>query len=134
MNPQPDRMRAFANLAGDARWRYRAAGHVVRIFERDERGRSDMIGRVVMDSAADRIPGQQPVFARDRTKRDAGERRRPAHLVVENVAARFDTASVPGRAFSLTQISLPIVPEGTKSAASFPRISAARSCRRLTVG
>src|SRR5262245_11214984 len=27
-----------------------------------------------------------------------------------------------------------MVPEGTKSAASLPRISAARSCRRLTVG
>ena len=31
-------------------------------------------------------------------------------------------------------MALPIVPEGTKSAASMPRISAARASSRLTVG
>ena len=44
------------------------------------------------------------------------------------------TTSSPGRVWSLTAIWLPIEPVGTKSAASFPSISAARSCRRLTVG
>src|SRR5687768_1952224 len=44
------------------------------------------------------------------------------------------TTSSPGRVWSLTAIWLPIEPVGTKSAASFSKSSAARSCRRLTVG
>src|SRR5919205_221779 len=44
------------------------------------------------------------------------------------------TTSWPGRVWSLTAIWFPIEPVGTKSAASFSKSSAARSCRRLTVG
>src|SRR5205085_11936482 len=44
------------------------------------------------------------------------------------------TTSVPGRVCSLTAIWFPIETVGTKSAASFSKTSAARSCRRLTVG
>src|SRR2546423_10498144 len=44
------------------------------------------------------------------------------------------TTSAPGRVWSLTAIWFPIEPVGTKSAASFSKTSAARSCRRLTVG
>src|SRR3954462_11381343 len=42
--------------------------------------------------------------------------------------------SCPRRVWTLTAISLPIDPVGTNSAASFSNSSAARSCRRLTVG
>src|SRR5919206_1297100 len=44
------------------------------------------------------------------------------------------TTSVPGRVWSLTAIWFAIEPVGVKSAASFSKISAARSCRRLTLG
>src|SRR5262249_26330953 len=50
----------------------------------------DVIRRVVADRAANRIPGQRPVADFDRAERDAGERRRAAHFVIENVAARLD--------------------------------------------
>src|SRR5262249_40141705 len=90
VNSQSHRVRSFANLAGHAEGHYRTAGHVVGIFDRNERGRRDVIGRVVMNRAADRIPIQQPVVARDWTNGDAGDGGGRAHLVVENVAALFD--------------------------------------------
>ena len=42
--------------------------------------------------------------------------------------------SIPGCVHVLMAMRLPIEPLGTNSAASQPKISAARSCKRLTVG
>src|SRR5579871_1164974 len=41
---------------------------------------------------------------------------------------------MPGRVQHITEIRLPMEPDGTKRAASRSKISAARACRRLTVG
>jgi hypothetical protein len=47
---------------------------------------------------------------------------------------RSTSTSSPRFVSTRTQIALPIVPDGTNSAASLPRISAALSSSRFTVG
>ena len=47
---------------------------------------------------------------------------------------RWATISSPGLVWDLIAIAFDIVPEGTKSAASLPSISATRICSSMTVG
>ncbi len=83
---------------------------------------------------------------RARRRRGARRRRRtgaaarpsstpPRRASYRNTCARAaHSTSVPGRASTRSASWFAIVPDGTYSAASFPRSSAARSWNRLTVG
>ncbi len=94
MHGQPGLPRASPDLFQHRKRRYRAAGHIVRVFEADQ---SSL--RTVVDLRADRrldvVPRQNASLRRNRPRQAAGERRHHRHLPVEHMRPRLADDLLP---------------------------------------
>ena len=108
---------------------HRAARHVVRVFELDQTRRSGMRPE---RAHFGRIRSQSECRRRRNRARDATcEPRHHRELVIQDVGAGFADHFLAVLRVHLDGDVLPIVPVGTKSAASLPKMLAARSSSRL---
>ena len=112
----------------------RAVGRHVGVLDADQAdARVVVAGRLHGPGHVGRVEGA--VGVGDRVELHAGVAAAGAVLVDDDVlAGAGDDRRSPGGASSRRASWLPIVPDGTKSAASLPTRSANASCRALTVG
>ena len=119
---------------GDGVVRLDAAGAaVVRVLQADE-PRADAVVVRRPDAAHQLLDVQHAVVAFDRLRGDAEELGVRALLVAEMWQLASHRNSSPAWQWTRTPSWLPIVPEGTKSAASLPSMPAMRSSSWRTVG
>ena len=133
MHAQSCRVGALANIFGHRGGVHRAAVHVVRIFERQQRGLRIVVN-FFADQRLDQFPRQNSAGRRNRARhhsRDGGHGSQLVQIYVRALLADYFVAALVQ---PMMASRLPMQPVGTKSAASRWKISAARDCSRFTVG